>query len=149
MSVRSARLKPVILWVLQGLFLLRVLGQVYVGLYAPAWLPPWPEWYSGLLPYPLLLPAQVLLLMWMTMISYDNTRGAGRFCVESARVRRRLRWFAVLYAAVMAVRYVLTMALAPEMRWLHGTIPIVFHWVLASYIAALTLPARPGAGPSG
>jgi hypothetical protein len=135
-------LKPALLWTLQGLFLLRVLGQVYVGLYAPAWLPPWPEWYSGLLPYPLLLPAQILLLLWMTMVSYDNTRQAGRFYVESARVRQRLRWIAALYAGVMALRYVLTMAFAPEMRWLHGTIPIAFHFVLAGYIAALTLPTR-------
>jgi hypothetical protein len=135
-------LKPVLLWTLQGLFLLRVLGQVYVGLYAPAWLPSWPEWYSGLLPYPLLLPAQIVLLMWMTMISYDNTRGAGRFYVESASVQRRLRWIAALYLAIMATRYVLTMALAPEMRWLHGTIPIAFHFVLAAYIGALTLRTR-------
>ena len=146
MSAPLASFKPLLLWTLQGLFLLRVLGQVYVGLYAPEWLPPWPEWYSGLLPYPLLLPAQLLLLMWMTVISCDNTRAAGRFCVESARVRRRLRWVAALYAAVMAVRYVVTMALAPEMRWLHGTIPIAFHWVLAGYVAALTLPTRARGG---
>lgn len=146
MSAPLANFKPLLLWTLQGLFLLRVLGQVYVGLYAPEWLPPWPEWYSGLLPYPLLLPAQLLLLMWMTVISCDNTRAAGRFYVESARVRRRLRWVAALYAAVMAVRYVVTMVLAPEMRWLHGTIPIAFHWVLAGYIAALTLPTRARGG---
>jgi hypothetical protein len=80
--------------------------------------------------------------MGMTVISYDNTRGAGRFHVESDRVRRRLRWIAAIYAAIMALRYVLTMALAPEMRWLHGTIPIAFHFVLAGYIASLTLPDR-------
>lgn len=132
--------KALILWTLQGLFLLRVLGQIYVGLYAPALLPPWPEWYSGLLPYSLLLPAQLLLLMWMTVVSSDNARGAGRFHVESDRMKRRLRWIATLYAAAMALRYALTMALEPEMRWLHGTIPIAFHFVLAGYIAALTLP---------
>lgn len=142
MSGTLASLKPFLLWTLQGLFLLRVLGQVYVGLYTPSWLPPWSEWYSGLLPYPWLLPAQVLLLMWMTVISSDNTRAAGRFCVESDRMRRRLRWIAAVYAAVMALRYALTMALAPEMRWLHGTIPIAFHFVLAGYIAALTVSAR-------
>jgi cyanate permease len=135
-------LKPCLLWTLQGLFLLRVLGQVYVGLYAPESLPPWREWYSGLLPYPLLLPAQMLLLMWMSVVSYDNTRQSGRFHVESAPVRRRLRWIAALYAGVMALRYVLTMAFAPEMRWVHGTIPIAFHFVLAGYVAALTLRTR-------
>jgi hypothetical protein len=146
-SATRASLKPFLLWTLQGLFLLRVLGQVYVGLYTPAWLPSWPEWYSGLLPYPLLLPAQLLLLMWMTVISCDNTRAAGRFYVESARAQRRLRWAAALYAGVMALRYGLTMALAPEMRWLHGTIPIGFHFVLAGYLWVLALPTQPAGTP--
>ncbi|MCI0435991.1 MAG: hypothetical protein L0271_20480, partial [Gemmatimonadetes bacterium] len=95
---------------------------------------------------PLLLPAQLLLLMWMTLVSYDNSRGAGRFHVESARVRRRLRWIAALYAGVMLLRYVATMAFAPEMRWFHGTIPIAFHFVLAGYIAALALPTKVRSG---
>ncbi len=37
----------------------------------------------------------------------------------------------------MVLRYVLTMALHSERRWLHGTIPIVFHWVLAGYLWTL------------
>ncbi len=146
MRNRLARMQPLLLWTLQGLFLMRVLGQVYVGLYSPDWLPPWSEWHSGLLPYSLLLPAQLLLLMWMTVISYDNTRRAGQFHVESARMRRRLRWIAALYAGVMLLRYVATMALEPEMRWLHGTIPIAFHFVLAAYIAALTLLTKVRSG---
>jgi len=137
-----ARLQPMLLWILQGLFALRVIGQVYVGLYAPGWLPPWAEWYSGLLPYPLLLPAQLLVLMWMTVVSYDNSRAAGRFHVESERVRRWLRVIATIYAGVMLLRYGLTMTLKPEMRWLHGTIPIAFHLVLAGYIAALSIPTK-------
>jgi hypothetical protein len=139
---RAFPLQIAALWLLQTLFLLRVLGQIYVGLYSPEWLPGWDEWYSGLLPYPVLLPAQILLLMWMTAISYDNSRGAGYFHVESEWVRRRLRWIAGLYATAMLVRYAIVMTLHPEMRWLHGTIPIAFHWVLAGYIAALTLGAR-------
>ena len=55
-----------VLWICVGLFLLRVLGQLEVVLIAPAWLPPMEQWYSGLLPYPLLLPAQILILMLMT-----------------------------------------------------------------------------------
>ena len=35
----------------------------------------------------------------------------------------------------MVLRYVLTMSLFPERRWLgSGTIPIVFHFVLATYL---------------
>lgn len=144
MSGATLRLRAGLLWTFQGLFLLRVLGQVYVGLYSPEWLPAWNEWYSGLLPYPLLLPAQLALLMWMTAISYDNSRGAGRLHVESARAKRRLRWIAAIYAGIMLVRYIAVMALKPEMRWFHGTIPIFFHWILAAYLASLTVGARSG-----
>jgi hypothetical protein len=129
----------VILWMLQSLFCLRVIGQIYVGLYSPAWLPPWQEWYSGLLPYYMLLPVQLIMLMWMSFISYDNCRGEGRFFIESPRLRYWLRWFAYLYAGSMFLRYVIVMSLMPEMRWFHGTIPIVFHWVLAGYLFALTV----------
>ncbi|MDH4023134.1 MAG: hypothetical protein OEW88_04620 [Gammaproteobacteria bacterium] len=136
---RSARVG--LLWLLQLLFVGRVLGQVYVGIYAPAWLPPWPEWYSGLLPYPWLLLSQILIIMLMTATSYDFTRGAGALLVESARARRLLRYVSALYAGAMLVRYAVTMVVAPEMRWLHGAIPIAFHLVLAAYIALLTVPA--------
>ncbi len=135
----TPRGRSAVLWLLQSLFFLRVMGQIYVGLYAPPWLPPWQEWYSGLLPYPVLLPVQIMLLMWMTVISYDNSRDTGWFCVESHRMRHWLRWFAYVYAGSMLLRYVIVMSLRPDMRWLHGTIPIVFHWVLAGYVYTLTV----------
>jgi hypothetical protein len=34
----------------------------------------------------------------------------------------------------MAVRYAVRMTRRPEQRWFGGTIPIVFHWVLASVV---------------
>ncbi len=128
-----------LLWLLQSLFALRILGQIFAGIYAPDWLPSWKEWYSGLLPYPVLLPVQLVLLCGMTIVSYDNSRGAGRFCVESDLARRRLRIIAAIYAGAMLLRYGLTMAFNPEMRWLHDSIPIAFHLVLAAYIAVLSL----------
>ncbi len=141
MSQRVFWWRVPLLWTLLGLFMLRVLGQVYVGLYSPEWLPPWSEWYSGLLPYPLLLPVQILLLMWLAVVTCDNSRCIGTFWVETNVVKHRLRWLAAVYAGVMLLRYVLTMALEPEMRWFHGTIPIAFHWVLAAYIVTLTVRA--------
>lgn len=139
MKRRSISLRATLLWLLLALFFVRVIGQIYVGLYQPAVLPVWDEWYSGLLPYPWLLLSQLVLLMWMTVLCYDNTRCQGYFFVESFRIKRRLRMIAALYAGAMLLRYVLTMTLKPEMRWLHGTIPIIFHCVLAGFIAALTL----------
>jgi hypothetical protein len=45
--------------------------------------------------------------------------------------------------AAMVLRYVLTMTLVPELRWFGHTIPIFFHFALASYMLTLGL-ASPG-----
>lgn len=128
---------PVALWVLTGLFFLRVVGQVLVAFFAVRTLPPMAEWYSGLLPYPILLPVQLVMLAVMARINGNISRGAGLFARPRPKLGRLLGWVSVLYAAAMVLRYVLTMALHPERRWLHGTIPIVFHWVLAGYLWTL------------
>ncbi|MGH7166571.1 MAG: hypothetical protein ACREIS_13725, partial [Nitrospiraceae bacterium] len=48
-----------------------------------------------------------------------------------------LVWFSYAYAGSMMLRYVITMGLYPERRWFRGTIPIVFHLVLAAYLFVL------------
>ena len=60
------------------LLYLRVIGQIVVVLRAPRWLPPMEQWQSGLLPYPVLLLGQVIVLTLMTWICVDFARGAGR-----------------------------------------------------------------------
>ncbi|MFN8526344.1 MAG: hypothetical protein U0821_24865 [Chloroflexota bacterium] len=122
------------LWLLLGLFVLRVVGQVIVVVWEPAWLPPNHEWMSGLMPYPLLLPSQLLLIALLAAIARDATRQSGWFNGPAPRTGRALRWFGYLYAGSMVARYILTMALLPERRWLGGTIPIWFHLVLAAFV---------------
>ena len=53
-----------ILAVCTALFALRVLGQALVVTRAPRWLPSNEHWYSGLMPYRYLLPAQ--LRFWLS-----------------------------------------------------------------------------------
>ena len=48
-----------------------------------------------------------------------------------------LRNFGIVYFLSMVVRYALRMSWYPEERWFGGTIPIIFHWVLASYLIVL------------
>ena len=124
-----------VLWLLTALFFLRVAGQALVAFWSAPFLPPMVEWSSGLIPYPILLAVQIAMLAWMAAI---NTR-IGRGARLSARpgFALWLRRFAVVYFAAMLLRYVASMALYPERRWLHGTIPIVFHWVLAGYLFTL------------
>lgn len=128
------KLRAVVLGVFAFAFLGRVVGQVVVAFLAPGWLPPMEEWYSGLLPYSVLLPIQAAILAVQARISWDLWRGRGFFAQRHPRFGVGLRRFSYLYFAVMALRYVITMALFPENRWFRGTIPIFFHWVLAAYL---------------
>jgi hypothetical protein len=135
--VAEARGYAVALWTLTGLFFARVLGQALVALFEPRSLPPMAEWYSGLLPYPMLLPIQVVMLAVMAKVNGDVSCRSGFFATSRPRLGRFLRAFSYVYVAAMVLRYVLTMTLHPERRWVHGTIPIVFHWVLAGYLWTL------------
>jgi hypothetical protein len=95
-----------LLWMLLFAFCCRVLGQALVAFLHVMWLPPMEAWYSGLMPYPLLLPTQLLIIAVYAKVCWD---------------------FRGLY---------------PEARWFGGTIPIFFHWVLASFIIAFGLCHR-------
>jgi len=127
-----------VLWSLLFLFFLRVLGQALVAAFHVGFLPPMREWYSGLLPYPILLPVQVVILVLLARVSADFTLGRGFFVTPRRGMGRLLGWFGAFYLGGMAVRYVVTMALHPERRWLGGTIPIVFHCVLATFVLVVS-----------
>ena len=92
------------------------------------------EWYSGLVAYPALLVSQILIILLYGKIALDFTRGRGVSVRPSRRLGRNLQLFGALYLAAMLVRYVIRMSLYPDERWLGGSIPIVFHWVLATFI---------------
>jgi len=62
---------------------------------------------------------------------------SGFFAIRQRGVGNGLRWFSYVYFVGMVLRYVLTMTYYPERRWLSGTIPIFFHWVLAGYLFIL------------
>jgi hypothetical protein len=123
------------LWICIGLFFARVLGQIEVLLVAPRWLPAMPAWYSGLLPYPLLLPIQIVLLMLMCVLVI-GTRSRRRGAAEGTAAI--LRSFAIVYVAVMAARLILIVHRYGGDFYLHGAIPVAFHWVLALFILVWT-----------
>jgi hypothetical protein len=131
------------------LFFGRVVGQIQVLLLQPEWLPPMQAWYSGALPYPVLLPAQIVLLMLMSLVTYDHVRGRGFFWPSRRAVRVGLRAFAILYAAAMALRLIVMMALPPHSLMEAGIVPIVFHWVLAGFVWLVSIaPLRSADAPS-
>ena len=56
---------------------------------------------------------------------------------RDAGLGKALLAFGAVYAAAMPLRYTIRMARRPEQRWFGGTIPMVFHLVLASYLYVL------------
>jgi hypothetical protein len=134
-----------LLWSCVGLFAARVIGQFEALVLSPAWLPPMDAWYSGLLPYYLLLPAQVALLMVMTVVAWNRRVRTGRFAAASPRFARGLRIFAGVYFGLMAVRLGVSVFEHGADFWAHGAIPVAFHWVLALFalVSGRASPSQP------
>jgi hypothetical protein len=122
------------LWLLLTAFCLRVLGQMLVAFLGVSWLPPMEAWYSGVMPYPYLLPAQFLIIALYAKVSFDFSRGDGFFVTSRPVFGRGVLVFGYVYFAAMVLRFVIRMSIHPEARWFGGTIPIFFHWVLAAFI---------------
>ncbi len=119
-----------VLVLLTILFLIRVCGQLLVLARRPRWLPPMTDW--NLLPYRVLLPLQAVVLGAMIAASErvlhgSAVPGVGDVCVALSFV----------YWAALAVRYAVRMARRPKQRWFGGTVPIVFHCVLATFLFVL------------
>jgi hypothetical protein len=83
-------------------------------------------------PYRILLPVQLALLGLMCALCVAVARG------WEMRPAEVLVAAALLYWMAMVVRYALRMR-RPAERWFGGTIPIVFHCVLAGYLFVLGL----------
>ena len=122
------------LWLFTVLLFLRVIGQIVVVLWAPRWLPPMRQWQSGLLPYPVLLLSQAIVLTLLVWICVDFTRGTGVFVDRRPEMGRFVIVVSYVYVAGMAIRYVVRMTRRPDQRWFGGTIPIVFHVVIAAFL---------------
>jgi hypothetical protein len=118
-----------------GLFLVRVAGQLLVRARGPGWLPPSDQWH--LMPYRLLLPTQLAILAVMAWLTQAFFRESGAVVDRSHGAGLLLLGLSFVYAGAMVVRYAVRMARRPEERWFGGTIPIVFHLVLASHLFVL------------
>jgi len=131
---RRGREVALLLWSCIALFAARVIGQFEALVSSPAWLPDMEAWYSGLLPYYLLLPAQILLLMIMAVVAWSRRVRTGRFALANPRLARALRVLALVYFVVMALRLGLNLAWNGADFWREGAIPVAFHWVLALFL---------------
>ena len=122
-----------LLWLCTVLLVARVAGQVIVVLRAPAWLPPMEQWQSGLVPYRFLLAVQIVVLALMLSISIDFSRGAGYWVEPHPLLGRVVVYWSYAYFGAMVVRYIHRMITRPDQRWFGGTIPIIFHSIVAVF----------------
>jgi hypothetical protein len=123
-----------LMWGCVALFAARVIGQLETLLVEPRWLPDMDAWYSGLLPYPVLLPAQIAILMLMSAAAWNRRVRTGAFARANPRSAGALRIFAGVYFVVMAVRLAVNGVENGADFWREGAIPVAFHWVLALFI---------------
>jgi hypothetical protein len=77
------------------------------------------------------------MLAFMVWIDVSFSTGEGLPVERSEALGWSVIAFSALYAGAMAARYAVRMSRRPPARWFGGTIPIVFHLVLASYLFAL------------
>jgi hypothetical protein len=117
--------RTTLLWILLTLFVLRVLGQLLVVNGLAPFLPPLDEWQSGLLPYPVLLASQILLVGVLATVCVQFTRGKGYFVRPHYWLATPLWIVGWIYLVGMIVRYA---ALRRDL------IPVGFHIVLASFL---------------
>jgi putative CocE/NonD family hydrolase len=126
-----------LLTVLLGLFVFRVLAQGAIALGWGRFLPPWEEWFSGLVPYRQLLVSQLLIVAIYGAVCVQFWRGNGPVVTPRPWLGHALLTVGSVYLSVMLIRYAIRMSLYPLERWTGGAIPIFFHWVLAAFLLTL------------
>jgi hypothetical protein len=122
------------LWLLTGLFALRVVAQPLARLGGFEWLPPFQAWHSATLPYGLLLTAQAVILFGMVHTTLRFARGDVR---ANRRLGIMLMAFGSLYFVSMLGRLILGLTVFAHNHWFASWLPALFHLVLAAYVLAI------------
>ena len=123
-----------ILLVLLLCFCFRVAVQGIQYFFSIGFLPSFSLWHSGTLSYPVLVLFQLIIIIFFAWISYQVSSDK---LTPSNIVGKRLIVLASIYGFVMIVRYIIKMSLYPTERWFGGSLPILFHIVLASFLLTL------------
>ena len=123
------------LWLCTLLFALRIIAQPLSTTGYFSYLPPFDTWYSGALPYPLLLIFQGLILLLML---YVNVRWSSGIAIPNLRTGKRLLGVGALYMAAMLARLILGLTFMKGHPWFDRPLPTAFHIVLACYVLILS-----------
>ena len=130
--------RPRLLWLFTVLLFFRVIGQIVVVLFAPRWLPPMEQWQSGLLPYPVLLAGQAVVLTLMVWISADFSQAPGSFCdLAGGGSRDLVVQLPVPWRDGRPLRGQDDAPAGPALA--RGTIPMIFHSVVAAFLSTFAI----------
>jgi hypothetical protein len=116
--------------VLTGLFAFRVAAQP-AALALDRLLPAFESWDGGVLPYPVLLVTQLVILGWLARTAWRFWTGT---VVPSRRIGRAALAVGIVYFAVMFLRLLLGATTLSDVRWFASPLPAFFHLVLATYL---------------
>ena len=121
----------IVLWLLVGLFCLRIIAQLAVYTVDISFLPPFEAWHSGTMPYGLLVFFQAGILLFLT-------RTALRFLHKQVVTSQRTGVFILIIGSVyfftMALRMTFGLTVYTESRWFSNYLSTAFHYVLALYL---------------
>jgi hypothetical protein len=123
-----------LLWIFLAMFLFRVCAQLLQAFFNFNFLPEFEKWQSGTLPYSVLLTFQLIILL---VFARNCVRAETNALKSNKKTGKFLKIFGSVYFIAMLIRYAVSMAFYPEMRWTGHILPIFFHLVLASYLITL------------
>jgi hypothetical protein len=126
----SSRARAGLLWFLTALFAFRVTAQPAALLFDRL-LPSFSSWDGGVLPYPVLLATQLVILGWLARTAWKFS--AGTF-TPHRRIGRAAVALGALYFTVMCLRILLGATVLSHVRWFASPLPAFFHLVLATYL---------------
>ena len=128
-----------LLWLLTGLFAMRVAGQAIQRWLPQPFLPPFHAFQGSSLPYWGLLSAQFLILGAMMRTAWRIQMSK---LAPSRRAGTVLSWIGGVYMAGSLGRIVVGLAVPGAPAWFSTWIPAVFHVVLAGFVLTLALYHR-------
>lgn len=122
------------LLVLFGLFVLRALAQLVQSVYPVPFLPPFGAWHGAVMPYPLLVIIQVVIIVALTIILWRVRSDA----IVPSRWKYRVCFIlGGIYFSFIAFRLFAGLTFLSDHPWFSQSLPAFFHVVLASFILLL------------
>lgn len=119
---------------LAALFVFRVLAQLLQSVFDIPFLPSFDAWHGGVLPYPVLLASQVVIVVVLYAIIWR----AGTHAMVPRRWKYRV-CFALggIYFSFMAFRLLAGLTFLAGNPWFSKGLPAFFHLVLAGFVLVL------------